>query len=187
MALFISKNCVSSSPHHHFKTVAGVRRTAEAPQYRNHTWPGHHKVICLWFVAFVIWWPVPSHFEVIREVHRYSDCWTSGWVGITENHQDKGVIILRCVATMFGQVNCQRGSYPIGPVPIWDRRSLPSCVHCKLSTKARPKPVCDSADASTVREAQKQQLKQPQTPILFWPSNILAMAVISWEGLSFEE
>jgi hypothetical protein len=32
---------------------------------------------------------------------------------------------------------------------------------------------------STVREAQKQQLKQPQTPILFWPSNILAMAVIS--------
>ena len=40
---------------------------------------------------------------------------------------------------------------------------------------------------TTVREAQKQQLKQPQTPILFWPSNILAMAVISREGLSFEE
>ena len=36
-------------------------------------------------------------------------------------------------------------------------------------------------------EAQKEQLKQPQTPILLWPSNILAMAVISWEGLSFEE
>ena len=40
----------------------------------------------------------------------------------------------------------------------------------------------------TVQEAQKQQLNQPQTPILFWPSNILAMVVvISWEGLSFEE
>jgi hypothetical protein len=27
---------------------------------------------------------------------------------------------------------------------------------------------------TTVHEAQKQQLKQPQTPILFWPFNILA-------------
>ena len=44
-----------------------------------------------------------------------------------------------------------------------------------------------SNNSPTVREAQKQQLKQPQTPILFWPSNILAMAVISGEGLSFEE
>jgi hypothetical protein len=37
-------------------------------------------------------------------------------------------------------------------------------------------------------EAQKQQLKHPQTPILiFWPSNILAVAVKSRKGLSFEE
>jgi hypothetical protein len=37
----------------------------------------------------------------------------------------------------------------------------------------------------TVREAQKRQLKQPQMPILFWPSNILAVAVKSRKGLSF--
>jgi len=37
----------------------------------------------------------------------------------------------------------------------------------------------DPSRRDTVREAQKQQLKQPQTPILFWPSNILAMAVKS--------
>ena len=37
----------------------------------------------------------------------------------------------------------------------------------------------NSIIVTTVCEAQKQQLKQPQTPILFWPSNILAMAVIS--------
>ena len=41
--------------------------------------------------------------------------------------------------------------------------------------------------STTVQEAQKQQLKQPQTAILFWPSNILAMAVKSSKGLSFEE
>jgi hypothetical protein len=40
---------------------------------------------------------------------------------------------------------------------------------------------------TTVREAQKRQLKQPQMPILFWPSNILAVAVKSRKGLSFEE
>jgi hypothetical protein len=40
---------------------------------------------------------------------------------------------------------------------------------------------------ATVHEAQKQQLKLPQTPILFWPSNILAIAIKSWKGLSFEE
>jgi len=43
------------------------------------------------------------------------------------------------------------------------------------------------SDSSTVCEAQKQQLKQPQTPIVFWPSNILAVAVKSRKGLSFEE
>jgi len=31
----------------------------------------------------------------------------------------------------------------------------------------------------TVCEAQKRQLKQPQTPILFWPPNNLAMVVKS--------
>jgi hypothetical protein len=36
-------------------------------------------------------------------------------------------------------------------------------------------------------QAQKQQLEQPQTPNLFWPSNILAMTVKSSKGLSFEE
>jgi len=40
---------------------------------------------------------------------------------------------------------------------------------------------------TTVHEAQKQQLEQPQTPNLFWPSNILAMTVKSSKGLSFEE
>jgi hypothetical protein len=40
---------------------------------------------------------------------------------------------------------------------------------------------------STVCEAQKQQLQQPKMPILFWPSNILAVAVKSRKGLSFEE
>jgi len=40
---------------------------------------------------------------------------------------------------------------------------------------------------ATVCEAQKRQLKQPQTPILFWPTNNLAMVVKSWKGLSFEE
>jgi hypothetical protein len=40
---------------------------------------------------------------------------------------------------------------------------------------------------TTVHEAQKQQLKQSQTPILFWPSNILAMTVKSSKGFSFEE
>jgi hypothetical protein len=34
---------------------------------------------------------------------------------------------------------------------------------------------------------QKRQLKQPQMPILFWPSNILAVAVKTRKGLSFEE
>ena len=40
---------------------------------------------------------------------------------------------------------------------------------------------------ATVHKAQKQQLEQPQTPNLFWPSNILAMTVKSSKGLSFEE
>ena len=39
----------------------------------------------------------------------------------------------------------------------------------------------------TVCKAQNQQHKLPQTQIPFQPSNILAMAVKSWKGLSFEE
>jgi hypothetical protein len=46
---------------------------------------------------------------------------------------------------------------------------------------------CWQVNFTTVHEDQKQQLKQPQTPILFWPSNILTMTVKSSKGLSFEE
>ena len=68
-----------------------------------------------------------------------------------------------------------------GRIVATNAKTLPHCHNMHLN------PYRVGSLFTTVREAQKQQLKQPQTPILFWPSNILAMAVISWEGLSFEE
>jgi len=47
--------------------------------------------------------------------------------------------------------------------------------------------IQDKCPNTTVHEARKQQLKQPQTLILFWPSNTLAITVKSSEGLSFDE
>src|SRR5882762_4547403 len=74
-------------------------------------------------------------------------------------------------------------SGPGYPYPDLSRISLRWRGHpCNL-----PHPPARKTRQCTVREVQKRQLKQPQTPILFWPSNILAVAVKLRKGLSFEE
>lgn len=64
-------------------------------------------------------------------------------MGITENHQDKGVIIILCVAMMFGKPIAKEDHIQLGAY----LGSKKFAELCPLLIKAHPKPVYNSADA----------------------------------------